>query len=71
MDLPAITKKEQKVMEKIFKPKPILRNDNKLDVLSSLKLTWYFEKFYEKLILSLAMFSLLYSIIRILVQGFW
>jgi len=71
MDLPAITKKEQKVMEKIFKPKPILRNENKLDVLSSLKLTWYFEKFYEKLILSLAMFSLLYSIIRILVQGFW
>jgi hypothetical protein len=70
MDLPELTKKEHKLVNKIFKPKPIHRKDD-VDMLGALKMTWYFEGTLSKLVLSLAMFSLLYSIVRILVQGFW
>ncbi len=36
-----------------------------------LRLAWYFEKPYEKIILFLAFVTSLYAIIRILFQGFW
>jgi len=70
MDLPEISKKEQKLAERLFKPKPIQRKED-VSVLGALGMTWYFEGFWSKFILSIAMFSLLYSIVRILVQGFW
>lgn len=70
MDLPELTKKEQKLANRIFKPKPIQRKDE-VDMMGALKMTWYFEGFLQKFILSLAMFSLLYSMVRIIVQGFW
>jgi hypothetical protein len=65
-----LTRKETKIMERMFKPKPIKREDE-VNMMGALKMTWYFEGFWNKFILSLAMFSLLYSIVRIIVQGFW
>ena len=70
MDLPNISRKEDKLINKLFKPKPIQKSDD-VSVLGALGMTWYFEGALSKLVLSLAMFSLLYSIVRILVQGFW
>jgi hypothetical protein len=64
------TRKEAKLIERMFKPKPIQRKDE-VDMLGALKMTWYFDGFFQKFILSLAMFSLLYSVVRIIVQGFW
>lgn len=70
MDLPEISRKEQKLANRFFKPKSIQRGED-VSVVGALGMTWYFEGFWNKFVLSLAMFSLLYSIIRILVQGFW
>ena len=36
-----------------------------------LRLAWYFETPFEKVTLFVAFIALVYSIIRILVQGFW
>ena len=36
-----------------------------------LRMPWYFEAWYEKVILLIATWSLFYSIVRILFQGFW
>jgi len=39
--------------------------------LDKLKLPWYFETFFEKLIVVLGTLSLFYSILRIVFQGVW
>lgn len=70
MELPPITKTEQKLVNRFLKVKSISRKGD-IGLLNAWGLTWYFEKFYEKLILILAMLSLFYSIIRIINQGFW
>jgi len=36
-----------------------------------MKVTWYFEKWWEKGFLILCGFALIYSIARIIFQGFW
>jgi len=71
MDLPNISRKEEKLANRLLKPKPIKRSEDDVSVVGALGMTWYFEGFLSKFVLSLAMFSLLYSAIRILVQGFW
>jgi len=39
--------------------------------LDKMKLPWYFETWFEKLIVVLGTFSLIYSVLRIIFQGFW
>lgn len=63
MDLPGITRKEQKKLNKIVGYKPAKPGEEvglgelSTDILTYLKLPWYFEKPYEKIIL-LVMFGL-------------
>ena len=70
MDLPDLSRKEQKLANRLFKPKPIQRKDD-VSVFGALKMTWYFEGFWSKFFLAIATYSLIYSIIRIIFQGFW
>ena len=37
----------------------------------NLKASWYFDHWYEKLIIVLGEFALIYSFIRIVAQGLW
>lgn len=36
-----------------------------------LRLAWVFESIFEKFLLGISIMALIYSIIRIIVQGFW
>jgi len=71
MELRSLTRKEESIYNRLFKAKPIKRDEGDIGMFGALGMTWYFDTWFSKLVLSLAMFSLLYSIIRILVQGFW
>ena len=67
----SLSKRQEKLANRLLRPKPIKRSEDDVSVVGALGMTWYFEGFLSKFVLSLAMFSLLYSAIRILVQGFW
>lgn len=45
--------------------------DNRYKIGEKFRLAWYFNGWWEKLILILSMFSLFYSIVRVIFQGFW
>jgi hypothetical protein len=49
--------------------KPI--TEQKLKFGEKLRLAWYFETTFEKVIILLALLSLFYSLFRIIAQGFW
>ena len=51
----------------------MIKMRNKDDILfgDKLRLAWYFEKPAEKIILLLSFIALIYSIFRIIIQGFW
>ena len=48
-----------------------IADDNNLSPIEKLKASWYFNKWYEKIFLVLSSLSLIYTIIRIILQGFW
>lgn len=54
--------------------KPIKTGNEKLNTLrygEKLRLPWYFETWFEKLIVVFGTLSLFYSIVRIIFQGVW
>lgn len=44
---------------------------NKKPFSEKVKLPWYFETWFEKLIVVLGVISLFYSVLRIIMQGVW
>ena len=45
--------------------------EKKVSIIEKFKLTWYFEKPHEKIILILIAVFSAYAIWRIMIQGFW
>lgn len=70
MDLPPITKAQDKVFNKMFKVKPIKRSEE-VSLVEVFGMPWYFDSVLSKLVLAFSIISLVYSIIRIVSQGFW
>ena len=50
--------------------KPLLEKE-KLKFGEKMRLAWYFESKFEKIIIVLSLVALFYSIFRIMAQGFW
>ncbi|MFQ5531661.1 MAG: hypothetical protein ACE5ES_03545 [Candidatus Nanoarchaeia archaeon] len=51
--------------------KPLLEHQAKIKFGEKMRLAWYFETWFEKLIVVLGTLSLFYTIIRMIVQGVW
>jgi len=48
-----------------------IKETQKLKFGEKLRQDWYFESFFEKGLLAVSLCALLYSVIRIIMQGFW
>lgn len=55
--------------EKTTLVKPLSEERKKFG--EKLRLAWYFETTFEKILILLSLLSLFYSIFRIIMQGFW
>ena len=49
-ELPSMSKKEGKMLQRVLKPKKIQRKTDEVGVFESLKLTWYLDSWISKLI---------------------
>lgn len=49
----------------------VMRDEKDLNFGDKLRLAWYFDKPIDKIVLLISFIALVYSIIRIIFQGFW
>jgi hypothetical protein len=73
MELPDILSKEdKKTVNRVLGLKKINRKKDEYGgMFGMLKLTWYFDTKISKAIVVISFLALIYSIIRIIAQGFW
>jgi len=61
----SLSKKEQKLMDRVFKVKKLARKETAGGILNALKMTWYLDGWIEKMIFVIGGFATLYLLIRL------
>ena len=59
-------KKEEKFMDRVMKIKPIQRSEAKTSILEALKMTWYLDGWISKIVFVIGGFATLYLLVRLI-----